>query len=95
MRKTMMHALPLLIAMTSCALALTGCERKVLAVATKPPANLLSCAGEPVPPSLPGRDQQDARDALMLDYALALRSAWGDCASKISGVRRWADALPE
>lgn len=95
MHKIKPRAMLLAIVMTSCALVLTGCERKVLAVATKPPIELLTCDGEPLPPSLPGRDQQDARDALMLDYALALRSAWGSCASQLAGVRAWAEALPD
>lgn len=39
--------------MIPCALALTACEKKVLAVATKPPAELLACAEEPPPPDIP------------------------------------------
>ena len=73
-------------------LALTGCgqERPVVA---KPPVALLECRDEPVAPDLPGRDQQDARDQMTLDYLLNLRSAWGDCSSKVSGVKAWADSL--
>ena len=56
----------------------------------KPPADLLICADEPVAPDLPGREEQDRRDRMTLDYVLALRSAWGDCASKVAGVRAWA-----
>ena len=87
-----MRAKPLLIPMILSALALTGCGQERPALA-KPPADLLVCADEPVAPELPGRDRQDARDRLTLDYLLALRSAWGDCFAKIAGVRAWADAL--
>jgi len=59
----------------------------------KPPAALLRCADEPVAPDLPGRGLQDQRDMLMLDYVLALRSAWGDCSSKVAGVRAWVDQI--
>jgi predicted small lipoprotein YifL len=82
----------LLIPMTLCALALTGCGQERPALA-KPPADLLTCADEPVAPSLPGREEQARRDAMTLDYVLALRSAWGDCFAKVAGVRAWADAL--
>lgn len=73
-------------------LALTGCgqERPVVA---KPPVALLECRDEPVAPDLPGRDQQATRDAMMLDYVLGMRDAWGDCRAKLAGVRAWADAF--
>lgn len=87
-----MRARLLLIPTILSALALTGCGQERPAIA-KPPADLLTCADEPVAPSLPGRDEQARRDALTLDYVLALRSAWGDCSSKVAGVRAWADAL--
>ncbi|MBB3862211.1 hypothetical protein GGQ88_003509 [Novosphingobium hassiacum] len=32
-------------------------------------------------------------DAMMLDYVLRMRDAWGDCRAKLAGVRAWADAL--
>lgn len=57
------------------------------------PAELTTCADEPLAPDLPGRDAQDARDRLMLDYALSLRSAWGDCRAKVDGVKAWNDAV--
>lgn len=60
---------------------------------TKPPVALLTCADEPLAPDLPPRGMQDQRDMLMLDYVLALRSAWGDCSSKVAGVRAWADEM--
>jgi hypothetical protein len=72
---------------------LTGCGQKVPVKVVKPPVELLSCSDEPVPPSLP--DDADARDALMLDYVLSLRAAWGDCSSKVAGVRAWSEALPD
>jgi len=59
----------------------------------KPPAALLTCADEPVAPDLPGRDQQDARDRLTLDYLLAMRGAWGDCRAKVDGINAWAKSL--
>lgn len=82
----------LLIAMIPLGQALTGCGQERPALA-KPPADLLGCADEPVAPSLPGRDEQARRDALTLDYVLALRSAWGDCRAKVAGVRAWVDAI--
>lgn len=80
------------IAMIPFALALTGCgQTRVETV--KPPLTLLTCADEPVAPALPDRDQQTARDRMTLEYILALRAAWGDCAAKVSGVRAWSEAL--
>ena len=58
-----------------------------------PPAELLSCAGEPIAPALPGRDKQEERDALTLAYVLAMRAAWGDCAAKVHGVAAWAGGM--
>ncbi len=87
-----MHARPLLIPMILCALALNGCAPKRIE-ALKPPADLLACADEPVAPSLPGRDEQARRDALTLDYVLAMRSAWGSCHAAVAGVRAWVDRL--
>jgi len=59
-----------------------------------PPADLLTCADEPQAPSIPSRDGTDAtqfeRDRMTLAYILGLRSAWGDCAAKVAGVRAWA-----
>ena len=34
------------------------------------------------------------RDGATLSYVLAMRAAYGDCASKVAGVKAWADALP-
>lgn len=58
-----------------------------------PPLDLMTCADEPEAPNLPGRDMQAQRDAMVFDYILAMRSAWGDCASKVAGVRAWADKV--
>lgn len=88
-----MRAKPLLIAMTPFVLALTGCGQERPALA-KPPADLLRCADEPVAPALPGREEQAKRDAMTLDYVLALRSAWGDCFAKVAGVRAWVKGNP-
>lgn len=62
-------------------------------VATKPPAELLTCAGEPVAPEIgvPGVE----RDRIVLTYLLAMRAAYGDCASKVAGVKAWSDALSD
>lgn len=74
------------------ALLLSGCDPHIR-VAT-PPAHLLTCADEPPAPLLPERDgtvtTEVARDVMTLGYVLGLRSAWGDCAAKVAGVRAWA-----
>ena len=70
-------------------LSLTGCAPQRLALAA-PPAHLLTCADEPLAPDLPGRDQQLLRDALMIEYTLGLRSAWGSCHAAVAGIRAWA-----
>lgn len=80
--------------MILCALASTGCAPKRIE-ALKPPADLLVCADEPIAPDLPGRDEQARRDALTLEYLLALRSAWGDCFAKVAGVKAWATELEQ
>ena len=79
-----------LTAMIPFVLALTACgqERPTIAL---PPVELTTCADEPVAPSLPGRDQQDTRDAMMLDYVLAWRSAWGSCRAAVDGLREWRE----
>ena len=82
-----------LAAMIPLLLASTACEKKVLAVAVKPPASLLTCQAEPGPPELPAPGIE--RDRIVLSYLLAMRAAYGDCASKLSGVRAWAAALPD
>ena len=74
------------------ALALAGCGGERPAIA-KPPIALMTCADEPSAPDLPDRSDQDARDRLTLEYLLSLRSAWGDCHSKVSGVRAWAEGV--
>ena len=71
---------------------LTACGQERPAI-QKPPIDLLTCAPEPDAPDLPGRDEQARRDVMTLDYILALRSAWGDCAANIAGVKAWADGL--
>jgi len=87
----MMRALilPALFALTAC-----GTERVRVA---KPPVELTVCAAEPAAPDLPAKDGTDAvqivRDRMTLDYLLALRSAWGDCAAKVAGVKAWSEGL--
>jgi hypothetical protein len=71
---------------------LTACEPKRIEI-VKPPVHLTECADEPVAPALPGREQQAERDRLTLEYILGLRSAWGDCRSKVDGLRAWSEGL--
>jgi hypothetical protein len=71
---------------------LTACEPKQIEV-VKPPVALTTCADEPQAPLLPNRDQQAERDRLTLDYILGLRSAYGDCKSKVAGVKAWSEGL--
>ncbi len=58
---------------------------------TLPPANLLTCSAEPAAPELPGPGVE--RDRMVLDYVLAIRTAWADCAAKVAGVDAWAKSL--
>ena len=78
----------------SLALAACGQPRPVIVA---PPAELTTCAAEPQAPDLPALDGtsavQRARDEMVLAYILALRSAWGDCAAKIAGVKAWAEGV--
>lgn len=52
------------------ALALTGCGPKGLTVATKPPAELLTCADEPGAPSIPPYGWDWIRAAPNVDEAV-------------------------
>ncbi|BEV00052.1 hypothetical protein [Novosphingobium olei] len=70
------------------AMACAACGQERVAT-IKPLADLVTCADEPVAPDLPGRDQQARRDTITLEYILSLRSAWGDCHSKLSGIAAW------
>lgn len=78
--------------------AACGTEHPTLVL---PPAELAVCADEPVAPDLPpvdwssvetARPVQRARDTALLDYVLALRSAWGDCRADVDGLAAWRDA---
>lgn len=82
-----------LAAMILLPLALAGCAKNVRGVPV--PAELTTCADEPVAPDLPERDQQAARDTLTLDYILSLRSAWGDCRSRVDGIRAWSKRIAQ
>lgn len=95
---TMKRARLLLAATILSSLVLTGCGKT--RVRLEPlPLELTVCADEPAAPALPAQDWaaaletimlvQGARDQLMLDYALGLRSAWGDCRSKVDGAKAW------
>lgn len=79
-------------AMTLSLPLLTACEPKRIEI-IKPPVALTECADEPQAPDLPPREQQAERDRLTLDYIFGLRSAWGDCRSKVDGIRAWSEAL--
>jgi len=83
----------------SLALAACGQPRPVIIA---PPAELTSCAAEPQAPDLPAvdwssvetaRPVQRARDIAMLQYVLAWRTAHGDCAAKIAGVKAWREGV--
>lgn len=78
------------VGVASAILTACGSPRPVVSL---PPPTLLTCSDEPTAPNLPSRDQQDARDQLTLEYLLNLRSAWGDCSSKVAGVKAWADGM--
>jgi hypothetical protein len=54
---------------------------------------MTTCANEPAAPELPGREAQEERDRLTLDYILGLRSAWGDCRAKVDGARAWNERV--
>lgn len=85
-------ALPALLALAAC-----GQDRPVLIL---PPAELAQCSDEPQAPDLPRIDWESvetaqpvvkARDAMMLTYVLAMRSAWGDCRAKVEGLATWRE----
>ena len=86
------HAKLLLAATIPLLLVSTGCgqARPVLAL---PPAELATCATEPETPVLgpPGI----ARDRIVLDYMLALRTWGGDCAAKVAGLAAWRETAAE
>jgi len=83
------------------ACAACGSERPAIA---KPPVALLTCKDEAEAPDLPPvpwalgvvadiQAVQAKRDALVFDYILSLRSAWGSCHAAVAGTRAWADSL--
>lgn len=84
----------LMAVMIPLSLALTACGPRPVRLVL-PPASLATCAGEPQAPALPGREKQAERDALTLDYILGLRSAWGDCKSKVDGLAAWRERAGE
>ena len=81
-------------AMILLAMACAACGPERLRIAL-PPADLATCADEPRAPDLPRADGsaeiQRLRDLLTLNYVLALRGAWGDCKSRVDGLRAWRD----
>lgn len=70
------------------ALAACGQPRPVIVA---PPAELATCALMPPAPDLPPQslETQRERDVMTLDYILALRTAYADCASKVAGLAAW------
>lgn len=83
----MAATIPLSLGLTAC-----GQERVRLVPV---PVELTTCAGEPAAPELPVQspETQRVRDGMVLDYILALRSAWGSCAAKVAGVRAWNEGV--
>lgn len=83
-----------LAAMTLCALGLVGCGQDRPRIAL-PPIELTTCADEPEAPELPvqSAETQRMRDELMLDFVLALRSAWGDCRAQVDGLKAWRETV--
>lgn len=73
------------------ALAACGQPRPVIIA---PPADLATCALMPDAPDLPAQspETQRERDEMVLQFILALRSAHGDCAAKVAGLRAWIDS---
>lgn len=70
-------------------------EKPVLVL---PPAELADCSGEPTAPDLPAIDWSsvgaarpivELRDGMMLAYALAFRTAWGDCKADTEALGVW------
>ena len=74
-------------------LSLTACGDREPVKATKPPPELLTCAGQPVAPVLPPPGIE--RDRIVSEWVLAYHAAWGDCSAKLQGIRAWSEALPD
>ena len=75
------------------AMACAACAKTERPRLTLPPVSLTTCADEPQAPDLPAPapdgSTQPLRDALVFDYILGLRAAWGDCHAKVEGVKAW------
>lgn len=75
----------------------TACGKPVPVVEHIPiPPDLLTCADAPRAPNLPpavDKAAQLARDKMTLDFILALRSAHGDCKSKVQAIREYDERL--
>ena len=93
MQRPTRQRLTLTAALTLCALSVSACAPKPLAVAIKPPPELLTCADEPAAPTLPAHGIE--RDRIVGDWLLAYRAAWGSCKSAVVGLKSWSDALPD
>lgn len=74
------------------ALAACGQPRPVIIA---PPVELATCALMPDAPDLPAQspETQRARDEMVLQFILALRSAYADCAAKVAGIAAWRDGV--
>ncbi len=46
-------------------------------------------------PAAPSMIVIQQRDKAMLDYALAQRSAWGDCRAKVDGAKAWNENVSD
>ena len=96
--RRMLLAIPTMPLLLACA----ACGGNARPEIVKPPMALTACADEPLAPDLPpadwssvgaARTVQAQRDETTLAYILALRSAWGDCAAKVAGVKAWSERL--
>lgn len=83
-----------------CVLALSACGEKTRLVSL--PADLTTCADEPLAPQLPAWDWSSVeaaqhvatiRDALTFEYVLQMRSFGGDCKAKVVGAAAWNERV--
>ena len=100
MKRGLSANLSAIVTLLSANLALAACQPRPVIIA--PPVELTTCAGEPTAPDLPPVDWssvetaqpvQRARDVAILAYVLAWRTAHGDCAAKVAGLKAWAEGV--
>ena len=101
MKRGLSANLSAIVTLLSANLALAACGQP-RPVVIAPPVELTTCAAEPQAPDLPTVDWssvetaqpvQRARDLAMLAYVLAWRTAHGDCAAKVAGLREWTNEV--